>query len=62
MSAHDYFSYGEEVGCQVWGLITSMEQLGGEPVSLWLPPRFRPAGKMCIRDRVRTEQVGHGAQ
>lgn len=28
----------------MWGLITSMEQLGGEPVSLWLPPRFRPAG------------------
>ena len=44
VSAHDYFSYGEEVGCQVWGLVTSMEQLGGEPVSLWLPPRFRPAG------------------
>ncbi|WP_199519277.1 helix-turn-helix domain-containing protein [Gordonibacter sp. 28C] len=42
--AFDYFSYGEEVGCEVWGLVTSMEQLGGEPVSLWLPPRYRPAG------------------
>ena len=41
--AFDYFSYGEEVGSEVWGLITSMEQLGGEPVSLWLPPHLRPA-------------------
>lgn len=44
ISAHDYFSYGEEVGCEVWGLITSMEQLGGDPVSLWLPPSYRTPG------------------
>lgn len=42
--AFDYFSYGEEVGSEVWGLIASMEQLGGEPVSLWLPPHLCPAG------------------
>lgn len=35
--AEDYWSYGEEVGCDVWGLLTSIPSIGGEPVCLWLP-------------------------
>ena len=30
--AEDYFAYCEEVGCDVWGLLTSMRSLCGEPV------------------------------
>lgn len=37
VKATEYFSYCEEVGCDVWGLLTSMQSLGGEPVCLWLP-------------------------
>lgn len=37
----DYFSYCEEVGCDVWGLLTSMDSLCGEPVCLWLPEKLR---------------------
>lgn len=37
IKAEDYFPYCEEVGCDVWGLLTSMDSLGGEPVCLWLP-------------------------
>ena len=39
--AEDYFAYCEEVGCDVWGLLTSMDSLCGEPVCLWLPEAYR---------------------
>ncbi|MDY2656004.1 MAG: GyrI-like domain-containing protein, partial [Candidatus Limiplasma sp.] len=32
-----YFPYCEEVGCDVWGMLLSMDSLCGEPVCLWLP-------------------------
>lgn len=41
VAARDYFAYCEEVGCEVWGLLTS---LGGEPVSLWLPEHLIAPG------------------
>ena len=39
--AEDYFPYCEEVGCDVWGMLLSMNSLCGEPVCLWLPERYR---------------------
>lgn len=42
--AEDYFAYCEEVGCDVWGLLTSMKSLCGEPVCLWLPEKLRKPG------------------
>ena len=39
--AEDYFPYCEEVGCDVWGILTSMKSLCGEPVCLWLPGQYR---------------------
>lgn len=39
--AEDYFTYCEEVGCDVWGILTSMDALEGEPVCLWLPEAYR---------------------
>lgn len=44
VSAEHYFDYCEEVGCDVWGLLTSIPSLVGEPVCLWLPQQYRPAG------------------
>lgn len=43
-SAEDYFSYCGEVGCDVWGLLSSMDSLCGEPVCLWLPDALRKPG------------------
>lgn len=43
-TATHYFEYCEEVGCDVWGLLMSMDSLCGEPVCLWLPETFRPEG------------------
>lgn len=39
--AKDYLSYCNEVGCDVWGLLTSIRSISGEPVCLWLPERLR---------------------
>ncbi len=38
--AKDYWMYCEEVGCDVWGLLTSIKSISGEPVCLWLPPKY----------------------
>lgn len=41
IKAEEYRSYCEEVGCDVWGILTSIKSLGGEPVCMWLPERLR---------------------
>lgn len=42
--AEDYFPYCEEVSCDIWGILTSMPSLCGEPVCMWLPPRCKKPG------------------
>lgn len=42
--AEEYFAYCEEVGCDVWGLIMSMDAFCGEPVCMWLPERYQKPG------------------
>lgn len=42
--AEDYWDYCAEVGCDVWGVLTSMDSLCGEPVCLWLPEAYRKPG------------------
>ena len=37
VKATEYWSYCEEVGCELWGLLTSIRSPFGEPVCLWLP-------------------------
>ena len=41
VKAEDYFPYCEEVGCDVWGMLLSMDSLCGEPVCLWLPEQYK---------------------
>lgn len=43
-NATEYFTYCEEVGCDVWGLLTSMHSICGEPVCMWLPKEYRKPG------------------
>jgi AraC family transcriptional regulator len=44
IKADEYWSYCKEVGCDVWGILTSMKSLCGEPVCLWLPEKYRKSG------------------
>ncbi|MBQ1574958.1 MAG: AraC family transcriptional regulator, partial [Clostridiales bacterium] len=41
VKATEYWSYCKEVGCDVWGLLTSIKSISGEPVCLWLPEHLR---------------------
>ena len=41
IKATEYWTYCEEVGCDVWGLLTSIKSISGEPVCLWLPKHLR---------------------
>ncbi|GAA3633900.1 AraC family transcriptional regulator [Lactobacillus hamsteri] len=41
IKATDYLDYCDEVGCDVWGLLKSIKSISGEPVCLWLPPKYR---------------------
>ncbi|HWP69434.1 MAG TPA: helix-turn-helix domain-containing protein, partial [Rectinemataceae bacterium] len=42
--ASDYFTYCDEVDCEIWGILASVKEALYEPVGLWLPAKFRPAG------------------
>lgn len=37
VNATDYFSYCEEVGCDVWGLLSSVKSSSKEAICMWLP-------------------------
>ncbi len=44
VKAEDYFAYGEEVGCDAWGVLTSVKEALYEPVGMWLPEGMIPPG------------------
>lgn len=44
VKAADYFAYCEEVGCEIWGILTSIKSISREPICMWLPEKYRKAG------------------
>lgn len=50
VKADNYMDYCGEVGCDIWGLLTSMKSLDGEPVCLWLPDMYvKPDTSMYVQ-------------
>ncbi len=43
-TATEYWTYCNEVGCDVWGTLSSIKSISGEPVCLWLPDKYIKAG------------------
>ena len=41
IKAEEYVSYCEEVGCDIWPILLSMDSLENEPVCLWLPKQYK---------------------
>lgn len=41
ITASDYWTYCDEVGCDVWGILTSIKSISGEPICLWLPENYQ---------------------
>ncbi|MBD5132525.1 MAG: AraC family transcriptional regulator [Clostridiales bacterium] len=44
VTAKEYWTYCNEVGCDVWGILTSIKSISGEPVCLWLPEKIIKSG------------------
>ncbi|MDF2986891.1 MAG: AraC family transcriptional regulator [Eubacterium sp.] len=42
--AEAYFEYCEEVGCDIWGVLTSVKEALYEPIGMWLPENLRKPG------------------
>lgn len=61
IKAENYFPYCEEVGCDVWGLLLSMDSLCGEPVSLWLAQQYKKPGTSTYVQGVEVDTDYHGA-
>lgn len=43
-TATGYFEYSEEVGCDIWGIISSVKEALYEPIGMWMPDNLRPEG------------------
>jgi AraC-like DNA-binding protein len=43
-AATEYFSYCEEVGCDVWEVLLNIKEAIDEPLGMWLPEKFRKPG------------------
>lgn len=37
-NATNYFEYCEEVGCDIWGMLSSIKEAMYEPIGMWMPP------------------------
>ncbi len=44
VKATHYFEYCEEVGCDVWDVLSSIKEAIHEPVGMWLPKNLRKRG------------------
>lgn len=53
VKARNYFEYCEEVGCDVYGLLSSIKSICDEPVCYWLPESYILPG---------TSEYVHGAE
>lgn len=42
--ATEYFGYCEEVGCDIWGVLTSVKEALYEPIGMWLPKHLIKEG------------------
>ena len=44
IKATEYFGYCEEVGCDIWALLSSVKEALYEPIGMWLPKHLIKAG------------------
>lgn len=44
IKAEDYFQYCEEVGCDIWSVLTSVKEALYEPIGMWLPKHLIKPG------------------
>ncbi|MDF2626410.1 MAG: AraC family transcriptional regulator [Symbiobacteriaceae bacterium] len=54
--ATDYWGYCEELGCDVWGVLTSLKGALDEPIGMWLPEGLRAPGTSVYAQGVEVPQ------
>ena len=50
-AAKEHFAYCDEVGCDVWGMLTSIKSIFGEPICMWIPKNLIRKGTSEYRRR-----------
>ena len=49
IKAPGYFEYCDEVGCEVWGVLSSVKEALYEPIGMWLPLSMRKGGSEYVQ-------------
>jgi len=44
IKAEDYYAYCEEVGCEIWDVLSGIKEAIYEPIGMWLPANLRKPG------------------
>ena len=44
IKATHYFDYCQEVGCEIWNILSDIKEALYEPIGMWLPEKFRTQG------------------
>ena len=44
VKATHYFEYCEEVGCEIWEILSGIKEALYEPIGMWLPEKYRQPG------------------
>lgn len=60
INATHYFEYCDEVGCDVWGILTSIKEALYEPIGMWLPESLRKPGTSVYAQGVEVPVDYHG--
>jgi AraC family transcriptional regulator len=55
INATDYFEYCEEVGCDVWDMLTGIKEALYEPIGMWLPENMRKPGTSVYAQGVEVQ-------
>lgn len=58
--ATHYFEYCEEVGCDVWGVLSSIKEAIYEPIGMWLPESLRKPGTSIYAQGVEVPETYSG--
>lgn len=49
INAPGYFEYCDEVGCDIWGVLSSVKEALYEPIGMWLPLGLRKGGSEYVQ-------------
>ena len=61
IKATHYFEYCEEVGCDIWGVLSSIKDALYEPIGMWMPKGMQPAGTSVYTQGVEVP-LGYGGE